>query len=53
MLGRKGERWFQNVIPKEWILEKPSDDFGVDARVYISDGELITGLSFSVQVKAS
>jgi hypothetical protein len=53
MLGRKGERWFQNAIPKEWIFEKPADDFGVDARVYISDGELITGLSFSVQVKAS
>ncbi len=52
-LGRKGERWFHYVIPKEWLFEKPLYDFGFDGRVFIGQTEKISGLGFSVQIKAS
>ena len=52
-LGRKGERWFQNIIPKEWLFEKPLDDFGLDGKVFIGQTDKISGLAFNVQIKAS
>jgi Domain of unknown function (DUF4365) len=52
-LGRKGERWFQNVLPKEWIFQKPTEDFGLDGTVIIADPGYLSGLEFGVQVKAS
>jgi hypothetical protein len=52
-IGRKGERWFQNALPKHWVFDKPVDDFGFDGRVFIADEAELTALEFNVQVKAS
>jgi hypothetical protein len=52
-LGRKGERWFQNAIPKEWIFQKPTEDFGLDGTVMVATSNKLSGLEFGVQVKAS
>jgi hypothetical protein len=51
--GRKGERWFQNILPKEWIFQKPTEDFGLDGTVLIANSSHLSGLEFGVQVKAS
>ena len=51
--GRQGERWFQSVLPPEWIFTRPSEDFGVDGTVAIGTGSSVTSVEFGVQVKAS
>jgi hypothetical protein len=52
-LGRKGERWFQAALPKEWLFQKPSEDFGIDGTVTIATPSSITPLEFAVQIKTS
>lgn len=54
VLGRKGERWFQAILPPQWPLVKPPDDFGIDGIVFIADASHeLSAISFAVQVKAS
>jgi uncharacterized protein DUF4365 len=52
-IGRKGERWFQNILPKEWIFQRPSEDIGIDGAVTIGTSDRISILEFGVQIKAS
>lgn len=52
-LGRKGERWFQSQLPKNWIYQRPSEDIGVDGVVVITEKGDLNGAEFKVQVKAS
>ena len=52
-LGRAGERWFESILPKEWIFQKPAEDIGLDGKVIIGDDRFAGGLEFGVQVKAS
>lgn len=53
LIGREGERWFQSRLPSGWILQKPTEDIGLDGVVVISDGSRYDGLEFRVQVKSS
>lgn len=52
-LGRAGERWFQSVLPKEWIFQKPEEDIGLDGKIIIGSDRETGGNEFSVQIKAS
>jgi hypothetical protein len=53
-IGRLGERWFQYVLPKEWIFQQPNVDVGIDGRVIIIDSNKhLSGLEFDVQIKTS
>jgi|SRR5665213_106294 len=52
-LGRKGERWFAGQLPKNWILQRPSEDIGIDGVVVVTDPGDLNGLEFRVQIKAS
>ncbi len=51
IIGRDGERWFQSILPPQWILNKPTEDFGIDFIVAIGDEENVTSFEFGVQVK--
>ena len=53
ILGRQGERWFQSILPPEWVFTRPAEDFGIDATVTIGDRSAMTPVEFGVQVKAS
>jgi len=53
IMGRQGERWFQSVLPPEWLFTRPSEDFGVDGTVSIGTGACVTPVEFGVQVQAS
>ena len=35
ILGRLGERWFQSILPPEFVFTRPSEDFGIDGVVTI------------------
>lgn len=52
-LEEASERFFANSLPPNWVAEKPRNDYGVDLRVDIFDGEDATGLELLVQLKAS
>ena len=52
-LGRKGECWFQNQLPKHWIFQRPSEDIGIDGVVVIAEPGELNGAEFRVQVKSS
>ena len=53
ILGRHGERWFQSILPPEWVFTRPAEDFGIDGTVAIGDTHAMTPVEFGVQVKAS
>lgn len=53
VLGREGERWFQSVLPPQWIFQRPSEDFGIDGTVAIGDDHSVTPYEFDVQIKTS
>lgn len=53
VLGREGERWFQSILPPEWVFQRPSEDFGIDGTVAIGDERSLTAFEFGVQIKAS
>ena len=53
IIGRAGERWFQGLIPREWIFQRPEEDIGLDGKVTIGTNTATGGLEFGVQVKAS
>ncbi|NOT35976.1 MAG: DUF4365 domain-containing protein [Saprospiraceae bacterium] len=52
-LGRAGERWFQSVVPREWIFQKPEEDIGIDGKITVGTSEKIGSFEFAVQIKAS
>lgn len=52
-LEELSERHFRNLLPRNWTCEKPSQDYGVDIRVDLYDGQAATGLELLVQLKAS
>jgi hypothetical protein len=52
-LGRAGERWFQSMLPKEWIFQKPEEDIGLDGKIIIGSERKTGGNEFAVQIKAS
>ena len=52
-LEELSERYFRNLLPKNWTCEKPAHDYGVDLRVDLYDGQEATGLELLVQLKAS
>lgn len=53
IIGREGERWFQAVLPPEWSMQRPIDDFGLDGIVAVGDNTHLTPYEFGVQIKAS
>jgi len=52
-LEESSERFFRSALPRNWVCEKPANDYGVDLRVDIFEGERATGLELLVQLKAS
>jgi hypothetical protein len=46
-------RFFRSCLPKNWTAEKPANDYGVDLRVDLFEGNQATGLELLVQLKAS
>lgn len=52
-LEELSERHFRNLLPRNWTCEKPAQDYGVDLRVDLYDGQAATGLELLVQLKAS
>ena len=53
ILGRAGERWFQSLLPRQWIFQKPEEDIGIDGKITIGNNEKVGIYEFAVQVKAS
>jgi hypothetical protein len=53
IIGRKGERWFENILPAEWYFYKPTTDIGVDGIVTIGAKTKIDEIEFYVQIKSS
>jgi hypothetical protein len=53
IIGREGERWFESVLPPEWSIQRPLDDFGLDGIVAVGDSKHLTPYEFGVQVKSS
>jgi Domain of unknown function (DUF4365) len=47
------ERYFQQMLPKNWTLERRLNDYGVDLAVEIFEGEEAKGLELLIQLKAS
>jgi hypothetical protein len=45
--------FFQGRLPAAWTWEIPEPDYGVDLRVGVVENNLVTGLEFLVQLKAS
>jgi hypothetical protein len=52
-LEELSERYFRDSLPKHWAAEKPPNDYGVDLRVDLFEGNQATGLELLVQLKAS
>jgi len=52
-LEDESERFFRQHLPRAWICERPSPDYGVDLRVGIVEQNVVTPRSFLVQLKAS
>lgn len=52
-LQELSERFFRDSLPKNWAAEKPANDYGVDLRVDLFEGNHATGLELLVQLKAS
>ena len=52
-LEEASERYFNSNLPANWTSEKPSNDYGVDLRVDIFEGDSATGLELLIQLKAS
>ena len=52
-LEELSERFFRNALPRNWVCEKPSADYGVDLRVDLFEDNNATGLELIVQLKSS
>ena len=53
IIGREGERWFHSVLPPEWSIQKPLDDFGIDGIVAVGTETHLSPVEFGVQIKSS
>ena len=53
IVGREGERWFSSILPPEWTIQRPIDDFGIDGIVSIGTESSVLPLEFGVQIKSS
>ena len=53
VLEADSERFFINCLPNNWTSEKPLNDYGIDQRVEIFNGESAEGLELLIQLKAS
>ena len=47
------ERFFERSLPRNWVSNRPPNDYGVDLKVDIFDGDQATGLELLVQLKSS
>lgn len=52
-LETKSKRLFDSMLPDEWVVTEPGDDYGVDRLVEIFKDGTTTGLQFNVQLKAT
>lgn len=52
-LAELSERNFRNALPTSWTAEKPVNDYGVDLRLDLFEGDRATGLEILVQLKAT
>lgn len=52
-LEEQSRRFFVANLPNHWTFDRPSNDYGIDGRVDIFEGELATGEEFLVQLKAA
>lgn len=52
-LEEVSRRFFLQCMPANWVSERPADDYGIDLRVDIFEGNLATGLELLIQLKSS
>lgn len=52
-LEEASHNFFVSLLPRAWMYEKPSNDYGVDLRVELVKGQMVTGLELMVQLKSS
>ena len=52
-LEEASRRFFVQCLPANWAPERPANDYGIDLRVDIFEGNAATGLELLVQLKAS
>jgi Domain of unknown function (DUF4365) len=52
-LEELSKRFIQEALPKNWASDKSSNDYGVDLRVDLFEGDQATGLELLVQLKAT
>jgi hypothetical protein len=52
-LEEASRRFFVQCLPANWASERPANDYGVDLRVDIFEGNAATGLELLIQLKAS
>jgi hypothetical protein len=52
-LEELSQRFFRDSLPKNWTAEKLGNDYGVDLRIDLFEGNQATGLELLVQLKAS
>lgn len=46
-------QFFRSCLPRAWTCEKPQNDYGIDLRVGIVEGNQVTGRELLVQMKSS
>lgn len=52
VLETASNKFFNNCLPNEWFADKPEHDYGIDYNTNIVINGEVTGLNFSVQLKA-
>lgn len=52
ILETESNKFVNNHIPNEWVIDKPDHDYGIDYNINIVINNEVTGLSFSVQLKS-
>lgn len=52
-LEEASRRYFVQCLPANWASERTANDYGIDLRVDIFEGNAATGLELLVQLKAS
>jgi hypothetical protein len=53
VLETLSRQYVESIFPAEWVCRRVEDDYGLDMRVEIVAGENVTGLEFSIQLKAT